>query len=288
MSGNPTAPEWFVTQYDQRVTHIYQNEGNLLRPMVTQATRVEGSKATFWVAGKGAARKKLRGQKAVPMNAERKKLEVDLITWEAFDEVEEYDLDRMNVNEREVCFETGAMALGRATDQEIIDVMHASAPTSGARFIDASSSAFTLAHAMAMIQQMQKSIKQWRGDVYCGLPTLAWAQFTSYKNVASSDYVGTDLPFVKATAARFWNGVNWFLQDDDQLPAPSGTTMDFFMWHKPAVGWGNNTDLRSIWQWDNRASVWTVNMQSKGCAKVIQSEGLVRCRFKSDSAITIN
>lgn len=61
------APNWFTTQYDNRVTHEYQAQGNRLRPTVTMATRVEAAKATFWVAGKGTARKKLRGQRAVPM-----------------------------------------------------------------------------------------------------------------------------------------------------------------------------------------------------------------------------
>lgn len=283
------APNWFTTQYDNRVTHVYQAKGNTLRPTVTLATRVEAAKATFWVAGKGAARKKLRGQRAVPMNTERKKLEVDLSTWEAFDTCEEYDLDRMNVNEKEVLVETGAKALGRATDLEILGVIGAAAPTSGAGYVaDGTPAAFKLEHALAMCQQMQKRIKVWDGQVYCPLPSLFWNQFISYKQVNSSDHVGGNLPFTGATDTRFWNGVNWFLFDDDAFPVPGSNLMDVFMWHKSAVGWGNNTDLRSIWDWDNYESFWTINMQAKGCALVLQSEGLVRFRGASNSAITIN
>lgn len=282
------APTWFTTQYDSRVTHVYQAQGNMLRPTITMATRVEAAKATFWVAGSGTARKKLRSQRAVPMNTARKKIEVDLSTWEAFDTCEEYDLDRMNVNEKEVLVQTGAMALGRSTDQEIIDVVAAAAPTSGIGFVGDGTTAFTLGHAMAMCQQMQKRVKKWDGQTYCPLPSLYWNQFLSWKQVNSSEHVGADLPFVKATDTRFWNGVNWFLMDDDVFPVPAANQMDALMWHKSAVGWGNNTDLRSIWDWDNYESWWTINMQAKGCAAILQAEGLVRFRGASNSAITIN
>lgn len=282
------APQWFTTQYDSRVRHVYQNEGNMLRPTVTSAARIDSETAYFWIAGKGAARKKLRGQRAVPMNAERKKVSTTLQTWEAFDTCEEYDLDRMNVNEKEVLVQTGAYALGRATDAEIIAAIHAAAPTSGARYVGDGSTAFTLAHALSMCQQLQKSIKQWRGDVFCPLPSLFWNQLLSYKQVNSSDHIGQDLPYAKATDTRFWNGVNWFLYDDDAFPVPNANQMDVFMWQRDAVGWGNNTDLRSIWDWDNYESYWTINMQAKGAALVLQNEGLVRFRGASNSAITIN
>lgn len=195
----------------------------------------------------------------------------------------------MNVNEKEVLVKSGAMALGRATDQELIDVMAAAAPTTGAGYVaDGTPGAFTLAHALTMCQQMQKRIKLWDGQVYCPLPSLFWNQLISHKQVNSSDHVGQNLPFVSATDTRFWNGVNWFLMDDDIFPVPATDQMDVLMWHKSAVGWGNNTDLRSIWDWDNYESWWTINMQAKGCALVLQSTGLVRFRGASNSAITIN
>lgn len=283
------APVWFTKQYDDRVQHVYQAEGNALRGTVTPAARVESETATFWIAGKGNARKKVRGQRAVPMNAERKRVEGTLQTWEAFDTCEEYDLDRMNVNEKEVLVQSGAMALGRATDQEIIDVINAAAATSGERYVaDGTIGAFTLAHALAMCQRLQKNIKRWKGDVYCPMPSLLWNQFITYKQVNSSDHVGQDLPFVKQTDTRFWNGVNWFLFDDDAFPVPTTNQVDIFLWHKSAAGWGNNTDLRSIWDWDNYESWWTINMQAKGCAIPLQPEGIIRGRFRSDAAITLN
>jgi Phage capsid protein len=286
------APVWYITQYDNRAFHIYQNKGNKLRPTVTMAGRVEADKAVFWKAGKGTARVKLKSQRAVPMNTDRKKIEATLKTWEAFDTVEEYDLDRMSVNEREIVAQSGAMALGRATDIEVYKTIAADAATSGTRFIDHNAAAFSAAYALEMCNALQLQKVPWDGNVFCGLPPLFWNQFISYRVVNSSDHVGQDLPFVKATDTRYWNGVNWFLNPEedpgDFYPVPAANQQDIFMWHRSAIGWGNNTDLRSIWDWDNYESWWTVNMQSKGCAVTMQAEGYIRGRFASNSSITIS
>jgi len=289
-------PQWFQTQYNNRVIELYQRKGNRLRPTVMPAMRITDSeKAVFMKAsGKGKARKKVRGQRATPMNIGRTKIEAPLVTWEAFDTVEEYDVDRMGVNEREFIANEGSNALGRATDDEIIDIIDAGAPTSGARFVDASSGAFTLVHAMGVIDALQSARVPWDGQVFCPLPTRAWNQFLSYKQVNSSDHVGQDLPFVRATDTRFWGGVNWFLYQsdpddaDDPLPSPSSNKLDTFAWHRTAVGWGNHTDLRSIWDWDNYESWWTINMQAKGVAVGLRPESYVRLRVSTNSAITVN
>ena len=283
------APNWFVTQYNARAFHIYQAKGFRLAPTVTPAGRIEGEKAIFWKAGAGTARKKTRGQRAVPMNAERKKVEAILSTWEAFDTVEEYDLDRMSVNEREIVAETGAMALGRAVDQQIMTRLNTDAAATGtALYLNQAGNPFTLVHALTMCKMLQTSIKKWDGTVYCPLPALLWNQLLSYKQVNSSDHVGTDLPFVKATDTRFWNGVNWFLFPDEFFPVPSANNFDIFMYSRDAAGWGNHTEIRSIWAWDNYESWWTVNMQSKGADVTLQAEGIVRGRFASNAAITLN
>ena len=283
------APNWFTTQYADRAMHIYQNQGNRLRPMVTQATRMTAEKATFWLAGKSVAKKKTRNQRNVPSGAARKKFEVSLQTWVSFDTVEEYDLDRMSVDEKEIVYQSGAMALGRATDIEIYDVM-ATAKTSAE--VDYSAGAFSAANALDLCTRLQNQKVPWDGQVYCGLPSLQWNQLLANKVVNSADHVGGDLPFTKATDTRFWNGVNWFLQVEedaqDLYPVPASNKQDLFIWHKSAIGWGNHTDLRVIMDWDNYEDWWTVNMQGKGCATVMQEgNGIVRFKTSTNSAIAI-
>jgi hypothetical protein len=285
------APTWFPTQYANRAMHIYQNQGNKLRPMVSMATRIDGAeKAVFWLAGKSTAKKKTRNQRNVPGNAARKKFEVPLSTWVAFDTVEEYDIDRMTVDEREIVYQSGAMALGRATDIEIYETM-AAAHTTFNTGLDFSSAAFSAVNAMALCKALQDDKVPWDGNVFCGLPSLQWNQFLLNKIVNSADHV-KDLPFTKATDTRFWNGVNWFLlveeDAEDLFPVPEANKQDCFIWHRSAMGWGNHTDLRVIPQWDNYEDWWTINMQAKGCATTMQEgKGIKRFRTSSNSALAL-
>lgn len=285
------APVWFPTQYADRAMHIYQNEGNRLRPTVTMATRIQGAeKAVFWLAGKTVAKKKGRNERNVPGNAGRKKFEVPLQTWVAFDTVEEYDLDRMTVDEKEVVYQSGAMALGRATDIEIYDTMKASHTTVDTG-LDFSAGAFNAANALMLCAALQDDKVPWNGETFCGLPSLQWNQLLANKVVNSADHV-KDLPFTQATDTRFWNGVNWFLQveedAEDLYPVPAANMQDLMIWHKSALGWGNHTDLRVIPQWDNYEDWWTINMQAKGCATTMQEgKGFKRFRTSTNSAIAI-
>ncbi|MGX1496884.1 hypothetical protein ACSSV1_001920 [Labrenzia sp. MBR-25] len=286
------APEWFRTQYPARAMHIYQERGNRLRPTVSPAVRFEGSsKAIFYLAGKMKAVKKDRNQQNTPSGSARKKFEVDMYTWTAFDEVEEWDLDRMSIDEREIVYESGAMALGRATDIEIYQVMAAKI-TSAPAGLDFSSGAFNAANALTLCSALQQDKVPWDGNVYCGLPSLQWNQLLANKVVNSADHVGSDIPFVKATDTRFWNGVNWFLFEEEEAqdlyPVPSANKQDLFIWHKSAMGWGAHTDLQMREQWDNRNDVWTINLKAKGAAKELQEgKGIKRFTTSTNSAIAI-
>ncbi|MFN7125287.1 MAG: phage capsid protein [Allorhizobium sp.] len=284
------ANNWFTTQYADRAMHIYQNQGNRLRPTVTPAVKFVGAeKAVFWLAGKSKAVKKDRRQRNTPSNSQRKKFEVNLETWTAFDEIEEFDLDRMTVDEKEIVYQSGAMALGRATDIEIYQKM---AAAKVAADVDYSAGAFSAANALDLCAKLQADKVAWDGNVYCGLPPLQWNQLLANKVVNSADHVGPDVPFVKATDTRFWNGVNWFLfvEEDalDLYPVPSANKQDLFIWHKSAMGWGAHTDLQVRVDWDNREDVWTVNMKAKGAAKELQEgKGIKRFTTSSNSTIAI-
>lgn len=286
------APNWYVSQYRDRVSHIYQQRGNRLRGAVTPAGRIEGEKAIFWLAGKTKAYKKTRNQRNIPQSGPRKKFEVSLSTFKSFDTIEEYDLDRMNVDEREVVYTSGANALGRATDIELYDIMKAS-HTSFDTGLDFSSGAFSAANAMTLCAALQDDKVPWDGQVYCGLPSLQWNQLLANKVVNSSDHVGPNsLPFAGATDSRFWNGVNWFLNveedAEDFYPVPASNKQDIFIWHKSALGWANNSDLQVRMQWDNYEDWWTVNMDCKGAATVMQEgKGIKRFKTASNSAIAI-
>lgn len=294
MSQN--APEWFRPQYEQRAMHIYQTRGNRLRSTVTQATSFNDSnEAVFYLVGKTVARKITRNSTPVPGGGDRKKFTAPLYTWQTFDELRQYDLDRLALPEREYIYESGARALGRATDKEIYDVMKVAAPAV-ASGLDFSAGAFSAASAMTLAKAIIDDKAPFDGQIYCGLPSLAWMQFLGNKVVNSSDHVGPgSLPFTMPTDSRFWMGVHWFLlveeEAEDYYPVPESNKCDAFIWHKSAMGWGNKEDLSMIPQWDNRGEgggCWTFNMQAKGCATTLQEgRAIKRFRLSTNSPIAI-
>lgn len=290
------APEWFRPQYENRAMHIYQTRGNRLRSTITPATSFNGSsEAVFYIAGKTVARKIDRNTSPVPGGGDRKKFTAPLETWQAFDELREYDLDRLSLPEREIIYESGAMALGRATDIEVYAKMQTALPAMSAG-LDFSAGAFSAAAAMTLTQAIVADKVNFDGQIYCGLPEDAWFQFLANKVVNSADHIGPgSLPFTMPTDSRFWNGVNWFLLVEeaaaDFYPVPEANKRDAFIWHKSAMGWGSLSDLSMIPQWDNRGEgggCWTFNMKAKGCATTLQEgRGIKRFRLASNAAISI-
>lgn len=294
MSAN--APDWFRPQYEDRAMHIYQVKGNRLRSTVTPATSFNDSnEAVFYIAGKTVARKIDRNTTPKPGGGDRKKFSAPLETWQAFDELRQYDLDRLALPEREIIYESGAMALGRATDNEIYAKMKAAAPSVDSA-LDFSGGAFSAASALTLVKAIVDEKVVFDGNIYCGLPSLAWFQFLGNKVVNSSDHVGPGaLPFTMPTDSRYWMGVHWFLNieedAEDFYPIPSSNKCDAFIWHKTSMGWGNKKELTMIPQWNNYGEgggCWSFNMQAKGCATTLQEgRGLKRFRLSTNSAISI-
>lgn len=291
------APNWFTTQYAKRAMDIYQSRGNKLRGMVTPAGEIVGAeKVRFFLAGKSVAVKRQRNQRLVPSGAERKYFEAALIDWAVLDTCDTYDLDRMPIDERENVYSSGAMALGRGTDNEIYLQM-ATAQTTANSYrgatLDFSAGAFSAANALTVCGALQDDKIPWDGNVFCGLPSLQWNQLLANKVVNSADHVDrADLPFMKATDSRFWNGVNWFLAVEenplDWFPVPAGNKQDLFAWHQGAMGWGNHTDLRVIATWDPYELCWVITSETKGLATPLQQgNGIKRFTTSTNSAIAI-
>lgn len=299
MSDN--ASTMFRTQYVDRVAAIYQQRGGKLRGMTTAPTSFDGSStAKFFVAGKNKAYETLGpGQTNSPSGQPITPLSVDLRTFTVFDYVYEWDEDRLSVDEKEVIYEAGAMAMGRKADAVIMTEGYAAVAsvsnTGGS--CDFSAGAFSAVSAMTMCLNAQASKAAWDGNWYCPLPQLAWNQFLLNKIVNSADHVNRDdLPFMKATDSRFWNGVNWFLyveEDAEDMYLSTGAggagKQDTLMWHKTALGWAPHTDLKVTTQWENKIDALSINMKMKGAPKALQPSGagVIRARLASTGSLAL-
>jgi hypothetical protein len=214
--------------------------------------------------------------------------------YQANDWVYETDLEKMTVDENAVVQQSCGMAMGRKSDLLVMNELN----TVSATLIDATAgnsnlhatSPFTLVMALAGLTALENAdVAVEDGSVYCGLPPLAWQQFTSYRQVNDADWVGYDgLPYKTGMKFKDWNGVKWFRIPVSYCPVFATSVIDFFMWHKSAVGFGTNYELRSTVTWENLYSGWYHNNRFAAAAKTLLPTGVIRFRIGSDSPISIN
>lgn len=295
------ASEFFRTEYTTRVNHIYQQRGGVLRGMVSEPVRFEGSeKAIFYDVGKSVGYETTAPRQLnTPSGQGVKKIEVSLKTFTVYEEIYEFDEDRMTVNEREKIYEAGAMAMGRTEDIEIAAAMAAavSAAAVSSAGTDFSSGAFSAPAALTMLKILQQQHVPMDGNIFCALPAQAWNELLLNKVVNSADHVNrNDLPFMKATDSRFWSGINFFLYEEEDAgsiyPVVDQGDQDIFMWHRSAVGWAPHTDLTVKTQWHNEIDTLSINMKKKGAAKALRDPslgppGIVRARVRGTGTLTL-
>lgn len=281
------APNWYVTKYVDRAVEVFQNKGNRLRGMVTEPGRINANTVTWMIAGKGEAVPLVRGGFGSAMNAARSNLSATMTDWQASDWVYETDIEKMTANEQEAVASACGQACGRRSDLIVINELNANSLT----IIGDGTTAFTLTMALTGIETLQNADVGLDddGQLFCGLAPLAWQQFMSYKQVNDADWMGYDgLPYKTGVRVKEWNGVRWFRIPLGYAPSSATNMYDMFMWHKRALGFGSNYEIRSTVTWENLFTGWYHNNRFSATAKLLLPPGAIRFRCASNSAITIN
>lgn len=111
----------FTKHFQAEVHEAYQRMGSKLRNTVRSKNNVKGSSTTFQKVGKGTASTKARHGKVPVMNIDHEPIEVVLQDYYAGDWVDSLDELKTNIDERMVTANAGAYALGRKTDELIIE-----------------------------------------------------------------------------------------------------------------------------------------------------------------------
>ena len=284
MSQN--APAWFQPYYTDQVILKFQNSGFKLRGLTSEATEIVGNECHWRIAHPVVARRLVRGDTATLANGDRTKVVATMEPWQVYEIVYHDDLAKMSPNEMDVVTGQSAKALGRTFDQEIYTAMNADAPVPS---LTDTTNGMTLANAMLLCEAAQKNSKgEWGdGDWYCSLPARLWNQLLAYKQFNSKDWVD-DTPLAKGATGKDWNGVKWFLGNDDWFPTPAANQFDVFLWKKPGVGYGSNYLPLNTIEWEQPKTAWTSNMRMSGKAKVLLPEAVIRGRFSGNAAITPN
>lgn len=287
------APNWYVQAYIDRAVEVFQAKGHRLKGMYTEPARIEANVVNWMIAGKGEAVPLQRGGFGAAMNAARSTVNATMRDWQAADWVWQVDIAKMTANEMEVVQSTCGKALGRRSDLIALSALNAGNLTiisDGATAAN-NGSGFTLPMALSGIQQLQaQDVDTEDGQIFCGLPSLAWNQFLSYRQVNDADWVGYDgQPYKNGSKFKDWNGVKWFRMSDKYAGAPGAVwQQDFWMWHKSALGFATNYEVKSVVTWENIFSGWYHNNIFAACAALLLPAGAIRFRINPATPITVN
>ena len=279
---------WWTEQASPLIINQYEHAGRRLKGMITPPVRIEGGKYKFKVSGPIQAQK-YTGGKTKPANSYRGTIDLVPEPFYARDDVNMIDANRMNANEKDNVVLKVGNALGRNADQLVIDAAHAA---SGLTEAGAYANAWTLSTAATAVQLLQKQIKGADGDIFCPMPTNAWNQMLTYDAFSNSQWVGNEnLPLASGVKGKFWNNCFWFQYgNDDIFPLASTDDRDFFLWHRNALGFGDNiNDMMLIPPTRIPETFdWEITGVADAGAVALLKEGIIRCKCDDDAAITFS
>lgn len=257
----------FIKNFEAEVHVQYQQMGSKLRNTVRTKQSVVGSTTTFQKVGKGTASTKARHGKVPVMNVDHDNVECLLQDYYAGDWVDKLDELKTNINEQQVVAKAGAYALGRKTDELIIDKLAFSTNTVGEE-----TSGLDRDKVLAAFEAMGESDVPDDGQRFAIIGWRQWSQLLTIQEFANAEYVGDDeLPW-KGTQAKRWLGSLWMPHSG--LPK-SGNVRQCFWYHKTAIGHAIGSEIKTDLTWHgDRAAHFINNMMSQG-ACLIDTTGVV-------------
>ncbi len=264
-----TIDQAFVKQFEREVHEAYQRQGSKLRNTVRTISNVNGSSAVFQKVGKGTASTKSTHGLVPVMNLDHTAVEATLSDYYAGDWVDRLDELKINIDERQVIANAGAAALGRKTDELIINAL-VSASTHN---IADGNTGMTKAKILSAFQTFGTNDVPDDGQRYCIVGWKQWSELLGIEEFVNADYIGQEqLPFASITQAKMFLGTIFIPHSG--LPVASDIRSCFY-YHKSAIGHAASSDVQTDVTWHgDRAAHFVNNMMSQGAA-LIDEAGVV-------------
>lgn len=250
--ATPTISTSFIEEFESGVHMAYQRQGSKLRGTIRTANGVK-NKTTFQKIGKGFATTKARHGNVAPMNLEHTNVNVTLEDYFAGEWIDDLDQLRINHDEMMVAQQSGAYALGRKTDDLILDAMDATSST-----LPETSNGITLPWAFSLMEAFGNADVPDDGQRYCVVGWEQWSQLMDLDEFSRAEYIGTEqLPFQNSITAKNWLGFTWF-PFSGLTSVNSDADRKCFAWHSSSVGHAIGTDVSSNMQYHNDKDAYFV------------------------------
>ncbi len=265
-----TIDQAFIKQFEREVHEAYQRQGSKLRNTVRTISDVNGSSAVFQKVGKGTASTKSTHGMVPVMNLEHTSVEVVMQDFYAGDWIDRLDELKLNIDERQVIANAGASALGRKTDELIIDALD----NASANVISDSNIGMTKSKILEAFELFGEADIPDDGQRFCVVGWKQWSELLSIDEFVNADYIGADaLPFSSVTQAKMFLGTVFIPHSG--LPIDGNDVRSCYWYHKTAIGHASASDVQTDVTWHgDRAAHFVNNMMSQG-AGLIDEAGII-------------
>lgn len=196
----------FIKQFEREVHEAYQRQGSRLRNTVRTISDVKGASTTFQKVGKGTASTKSTHGMVPVMNLAHSNVECTLADFYAGDWVDRLDELKVQHNERQVIASAGAGALGRKTDELIIDGLAAAS----ANIIADAGTGLTKDKVLEAFEIFGDTDVPDDAQRFAVIGWKQWSDLLQIEEFVNANYIGDgQLPYSNATQAKEWLGTIW-------------------------------------------------------------------------------
>jgi len=272
--ATPTISTSFIEEFESGVHMAYQRQGSKLRGTIRTANGVK-NKTTFQKIGKGFATTKARHGNVAPMNLEHTNVSVTLEDYFAGEWIDDLDQLRINHDEMLVAQQSGAYALGRKTDELILDAMDTTTNN-----LNETTNGITLAWAFSLMEAFGNNDVPDDGQRYCVVGWENWSQLMDIDEFSRAEYIGTEnLPFANSITAKQWLGFTWFpFSGLDSIN--SDADRKCFAWHSSSIGHAIGADVTSNMQYHNDKDAYFVLNKMQMNATLIDANACYELQLK--------
>lgn len=255
-------PTSFIQLYASEVKAAYQREGSQLRQVVRTREGVEAERIYFPKIGKGAATFKGRHADVTPMQLDHERVYADMEDFYAPEYIDELDQVKVNWSLRSEYVRASAWALGRKTDELILDALDSGTQQTQNASLD-------LDTILAISKELsERDVPLDRQRVAVVSPTVL-EDLLKIDGATSSDFTREQL-LITGGAPAFWMGFNWIVHTG----LPHTDNIHGYFFHTPSIGLGIARSVQTSIDWVPQKVAWLVNSwMSMGSVK-IEDDGI--------------
>lgn len=261
----------FIKQFEREVHEAFQRQGSKLRSTVRSVSNVNGASTVFQRVGTGTASTKSTHGLVPVMNIDHSNIEVVLEDYYAGDWIDRLDELKINIDERQVIANAGANALGRKTDELIIEALESATDHT----IADANVGLTKDKILEAFETFGQADVPDDGQRYCVVGWKQWSDLLAIDEFVNADYVGAEnLPLTGITQAKMFLGAIFIPHSG--LPVDDNDIRSCFYYHKTAIGHASASDVVTDITWHgDRAAHFVNNMMSQG-AGLIDQAGVIK------------